>query len=41
MQNFGFEALERESLREAVRAPRRDVILERLTGRHNNKTEVA
>ena len=41
MQNFDFGALERESLHEIVCARRRDMILERLIGRHNNKTEVA
>jgi hypothetical protein len=40
MQNLGFEALEHENLREAFRARRRDVILERLT-RHNIEAGVA
>ncbi|MGX9115624.1 hypothetical protein ACWTU6_02850 [Mesorhizobium sp. BHbsci] len=41
MQNFSFEAAEREDLREAVCAHRRVVIVEMLTSRHNNKAEVA
>ncbi|WP_280953402.1 MULTISPECIES: hypothetical protein [Mesorhizobium] len=41
MQNFSFEALEREKLRQAGCAHRRDMIPERLTSRHNNKAEVA
>jgi hypothetical protein len=41
MQNFSFEAIERENLREAGCAHRREVTPERLTSRHNNKAEVA
>jgi hypothetical protein len=40
MQNFSFEAAERENLREAVHARRRHMAPERLI-RHNNKAEVA
>ncbi|MGX9176843.1 hypothetical protein [Mesorhizobium sp. BHbdii] len=40
MQNFSFEAAERENLHEAVCAHRRVVIVERLS-RHNNRAEVA
>lgn len=41
MQNLSLETLERENLCEAACARRRDLILERFTGRHNNKAEVA
>ncbi|WP_352959018.1 hypothetical protein [Mesorhizobium sp. M1393] len=41
MQNFSFEAAERENLREAGCTRREDLIPERLTSRHNNKAEVA
>ncbi|WP_281033429.1 MULTISPECIES: hypothetical protein [unclassified Mesorhizobium] len=41
MLNFSFEVAERENLRGAAYAHRRIVIVERLTGRHNYKAEVA
>ncbi|SJM30665.1 MULTISPECIES: hypothetical protein [Mesorhizobium] len=41
MQNFSFEAAERENLRQAGGARRQDLIPERVTSRHNNKAEVA
>ncbi|CAH2403734.1 hypothetical protein [Mesorhizobium escarrei] len=41
MQNFSFEAAERENLRQADVARGQDLIPERVTSRHNNKAEVA